>query len=323
MGNPSLTEEGRHRAAELGRRRREDGITACFTSDLKRAAECAAIAFDGSDIPVLHDWRLREADYGQLNRAPVDEVFGAVEGVTERFPDGESWQEAADRTARFLDDLSLRWSGQRICVIGHIATLWGFHERINGVPLQNNTPREIPTHRVWSSYLCDRPDPTGRAVARSVRAASHRKLLRSAVCAALPRPLLLRLCDGPPEVPVRAHVSSNTFRFTVRWVVPHNATAPREGTEQVAVVMGGFPDVDQSAACSGCNRSRERIVDSGGLRRDPTDPRLVCEFRVRIQQSSGPARRTTTTIGTPVIVCQELPSLEPPRAGNQSLPATT
>lgn len=131
-GNPGLTEEGRRRSAELGRRRRNDGITACFTSDLKRAAECAAIAFDGTDVPVLHDWRLRETDYGQLNRAPVQAVFSAVETVTESFPGGESWQQAADRVGRFLDDLPLRWDGRRICVVGHIATLWGFHQRING-----------------------------------------------------------------------------------------------------------------------------------------------------------------------------------------------
>ena len=130
-GDPVLTEEGRRRAAELGERRRRDGVAACFTSDLKRAAQCAAIAFDGSDVPVLHDWRLREADYGDLNRAPVQTVFSVVRGVNDRFPGGESWQQAADRAGRFLDDLALRWDGTRICVIGHIATLWGFHQRIN------------------------------------------------------------------------------------------------------------------------------------------------------------------------------------------------
>lgn len=131
-GDPSLTEEGRRRSVELGRRRREDGTTACFTSDLKRAVECAEVAFDGSGVPIFHDWRLRETDYGELNRAPVRTVHHAVQSVAENFPGGESWQQAADRAGRFLDDLPLRWDGQRVCVIGHIATLWGFHQRING-----------------------------------------------------------------------------------------------------------------------------------------------------------------------------------------------
>ena len=131
-GDPTLTEEGRRRSADIGRRRREDGITACFTSDLKRAVECAEVAFRASNVPILHDWRLREADYGQLNRAPVLTVQSAVQSVVESFPGGESWQQAADRAGRFLDDLPLRWDGQRVCVIGHIATLWGFHQRMNG-----------------------------------------------------------------------------------------------------------------------------------------------------------------------------------------------
>ena len=131
-GDPGLTEEGRRRSAELGLRRREDGITACFTSDLERAVQCAEVAFGGTTVPILHDWRLREADYGQLNRAPVETVHRAVRSVTEAYPGGESWQQAADRAARFLDDLPLRWDGQRVCVIGHVATLWGFHQRING-----------------------------------------------------------------------------------------------------------------------------------------------------------------------------------------------
>jgi alpha-ribazole phosphatase/probable phosphoglycerate mutase len=38
-------------------------------SDLKRAIETVEVAFAGSGIPVLIDWRLRECDYGQLNGA--------------------------------------------------------------------------------------------------------------------------------------------------------------------------------------------------------------------------------------------------------------
>jgi 2,3-bisphosphoglycerate-dependent phosphoglycerate mutase len=59
-----LSERGRANAAEMGRRRREDGIAAVFTSDLRRAAETAEIAFGDTDIPVLYDWRLRECDFG-------------------------------------------------------------------------------------------------------------------------------------------------------------------------------------------------------------------------------------------------------------------
>ncbi len=65
-----LSEAGRRQATELGRRRRDDGVDAVFSSDLRRAVETAEIAFAGSGIPVFLDWRLRECDYGELNSMP-------------------------------------------------------------------------------------------------------------------------------------------------------------------------------------------------------------------------------------------------------------
>ncbi len=69
-----LCERGRGLAVELGERRRKDGISAVFTPDLARAVETASLAFEGSDIPVLHDRRLRECDYGDGNGMPAAEL---------------------------------------------------------------------------------------------------------------------------------------------------------------------------------------------------------------------------------------------------------
>jgi len=52
------------------------------------------------------------------------------------YPGGESWRAAVARVGRFVDDLPLRWPGERILVIGHIATRWGFEHRLNGVTLE-------------------------------------------------------------------------------------------------------------------------------------------------------------------------------------------
>ena len=57
-----LSELGREQAADLGKRRRADGIAAVFSSDLDRSVETARIGFGRSAIPVLLDWRLRECD---------------------------------------------------------------------------------------------------------------------------------------------------------------------------------------------------------------------------------------------------------------------
>ncbi len=89
-GRCALSSRGRALAAELGRRRRSDGIDVVLASDLPRAAETARIAFDGSPVPVLLDWRLRECDYGDLNGTPAESVHAAVRGTRDRYPGGES-----------------------------------------------------------------------------------------------------------------------------------------------------------------------------------------------------------------------------------------
>jgi broad specificity phosphatase PhoE len=69
-----LCERGRANAADMARRRRDDGIAAVFTSDLRRAAETAEIAFSHTNIPILYDWRLRECDFGTHNGSPAAEA---------------------------------------------------------------------------------------------------------------------------------------------------------------------------------------------------------------------------------------------------------
>ncbi|GAA0907460.1 histidine phosphatase family protein [Virgisporangium aurantiacum] len=118
-----LCERGRVNAADMGRRRRDDGIAAVFASDLRRATETAEIAFDGTDIPVLYDWRLRECDFGTRNGSPAADVKADRLDYCDRpYPGGESHAQAIARVVRFLADLPTRWAGQRVMVIGHLAT---------------------------------------------------------------------------------------------------------------------------------------------------------------------------------------------------------
>ena len=86
-----LSEQGRPQARQLGRRRGGDRINAIFSSDLARAAETASVAFAGTMIPVLHDWRLRECDYGQRNGMPVTALHaGRREHLDQPYPGGEA-----------------------------------------------------------------------------------------------------------------------------------------------------------------------------------------------------------------------------------------
>ena len=86
-----LSEHGRAQARELGRRRAHGGIAAVFCSDLRRAVQTAELAFDGSGVPVLHDWRLRECDYGELNGMPATEMHaGRRDHLDVPYPAGET-----------------------------------------------------------------------------------------------------------------------------------------------------------------------------------------------------------------------------------------
>ena len=145
-----LSEQGLEEARQLGRRRADDGITTVFTSDLARAVQTAAEAFGQRSLPVLHDWRLRECDYGRRNGMPVAELHaGRRDHLDRPYPVGESWRQVVARTGRFLNDLPLRWQGQRVLVIGHVVTKWALDHLISGVPLEDLTGQDFAWQEGW------------------------------------------------------------------------------------------------------------------------------------------------------------------------------
>lgn len=118
----TLSARGRATAAELGLRRRDDGIEAIYVSDLARARETVAIAFGDAGIPIVVDDRLRECDYGRLNGMPRDRLDaerGDHVGVP--WPGGESYRDVVARTLRFLDDLITARADGRVLVVAHSA----------------------------------------------------------------------------------------------------------------------------------------------------------------------------------------------------------
>jgi broad specificity phosphatase PhoE len=152
----ALSEQGEALARELGQRRRDTGLAAVFCSDLRRAVQTAEIAFAGSGLPILLDWRLRECDYGTLNGAPAATVHGDRHArLTEPFPGGESWQQAIDRVHGFLLDLPSRWAGERVLVIGHVATRWALDHFVDGVPLSELAAAEFRWQEGWRYQLPD------------------------------------------------------------------------------------------------------------------------------------------------------------------------
>ena len=149
-----LSPQGQRLARELGDWRRNDELSAVFTSDLARAAETTAIAFGSTNLPVLHDWRLRECDYGVLNGAATREVHAnRHEWLDVPYPGGESWRQAVTRNAGFLRDVPSRWDGQRILVIGHLATRFALDHHVDGIPLEDSIEADFAWHPGWEYQL--------------------------------------------------------------------------------------------------------------------------------------------------------------------------
>jgi 2,3-bisphosphoglycerate-dependent phosphoglycerate mutase len=149
-----LSDTGRADAAMLGQRRLDDGLAAIFVSDLQRAIETVEVAFAGTAIPVLKDWRLRECDYGELNGSAAPEVHRDRRKYLDlAYPGGESWRQATDRVGRFLSDLPLRWEGHRILVVGHVATRWGLERFLGGEELEEVIRADFAWQQGWEYRL--------------------------------------------------------------------------------------------------------------------------------------------------------------------------
>lgn len=149
-----LSALGLRTARDLGARRRDDGVDAVFTSDLRRAVQTAEIAFDGTGIPIIQDRRLRETDYGDWNGTPIPRLDAErLAHVDVPFPNGESWRQAADRTIDLLRELAREWDGKRIVLIGHSAQRYALRELCEGVPLAEAVIAPFDWQEGWEYLL--------------------------------------------------------------------------------------------------------------------------------------------------------------------------
>jgi broad specificity phosphatase PhoE len=146
-----LSPVGREQARELGARRSE--IELVYASDLGRAVETAQLAFPGREI--VFDRRLRECDYGELNG-----TLRTERGIDEPFPGGESWREAVARVDGFLDELAATRDGERVLIIGHVATRWALDHRCRGIPLEELAAAPFAWQPGWDYELTPRISST-------------------------------------------------------------------------------------------------------------------------------------------------------------------
>ena len=138
--DPPLNDTGRTQAAELGASLASDGISAIFSSDLRRAAETAEIVASCLGLPVSHDAALREIDVGSWSGLTRDEVRARFPVGFARWLDGEIGHDGETRLqlmerirAAVLQIVS-RHPGEHLLLVSHGGAIRALQRTVLGEP---------------------------------------------------------------------------------------------------------------------------------------------------------------------------------------------
>lgn len=117
-----LSELGINQSIALKEQTKDKKFDVVFCSDLQRAHNSAKLAWDGI-YPIIPDARLRECNYGKLNGASsaIVEPMQEEECITNKFPEGESYEDVKARIADFLEFLKKNYDGKSVAIVGHKA----------------------------------------------------------------------------------------------------------------------------------------------------------------------------------------------------------
>lgn len=115
-----LSELGEKQNLELREtlKQRGDKYDVVFCSDLKRAVRSANRVFK-DDCPIIIDKRLRECNYGDLNRHSGKDFKEIEYYIENKHPNGESYKDVEARIKGFLDFLKENYDNKHIAIVAH------------------------------------------------------------------------------------------------------------------------------------------------------------------------------------------------------------
>lgn len=118
--NPGmLSEKGIQQGIELRDKINFDEIDLVISSDLKRAIDSADNVFQDKK-EILHDKRIRECNYGDLD-GKDNSLVKYEEHIKEPFPNGESLEDVEKRIRNFCEYLLENYNGKTIALVAHKA----------------------------------------------------------------------------------------------------------------------------------------------------------------------------------------------------------
>ena len=115
----NLSEKGIEQSTELGKQVNLNEIDLVISSDLQRAIDSAKYIFKDSKL-ILHDKRIRECNYGDLNGKDAS-LVKYEEHINSKFPNGESLKDVEKRLRDFCEYLLENYDGKTIALVSHKA----------------------------------------------------------------------------------------------------------------------------------------------------------------------------------------------------------
>ena len=127
-----LSELGEKQSVDLKDKIKDKKFDVVFCSDLRRAIDSANLTFKGV-APIISDARLRECNYGKYNGQTSSVVEPMQEKmITERFPEGESYEDVKARVGEFLGFLKQNYGGKSVAMVAHKAPQLALDVLLNG-----------------------------------------------------------------------------------------------------------------------------------------------------------------------------------------------
>ena len=147
-----LSELGIKQSVALKEQTKDQKFDVVFCSDLQRAHNSAKLAWDGV-YPIIPDARLRECNYGNLNGASsaIVEPMQEEECITNRFPDGESYEDVKVRIGDFLEFLKKNYDGKSVAIVGHKATQLSLDVLLKGKTWQQALAEDWRKTKSWKA----------------------------------------------------------------------------------------------------------------------------------------------------------------------------
>ena len=149
-----LSEKGVQQSIELRNQIDMNKIDLVISSDLKRAIDSAEYTFGGLK-EIIHDDRLRECNYGDLNGKRSSLVV-YEDHISEPFPNGESLKDVETRIRDFCDFLKEKYNNKTVAVVAHKAPQFAFEvitQNITWEEAIKNDWRKVKAWRPGWEYI--------------------------------------------------------------------------------------------------------------------------------------------------------------------------